>query len=62
MKKFYLLKLGKPQSILNTSSQKFSKSTRAPRQANTRPGKRQQVFQCLDRASNRLLLEMLRFH
>ena len=44
------MKLGKAQSILNTSS---IKSSRAPRQANTRPGKRQQVFQCLDRTSNR---------
>jgi len=41
MKNFYLLKLGKSQSILNTSSQMLYKRTGAPREADTRPGKRQ---------------------
>lgn len=39
MKNFYLLKLGKSQSILNTSSQMLYKGTGAPREADTRPGK-----------------------
>lgn len=47
MKKFYLLKLGKSPIILDTTKGLY-KYTRAPRQANTRPGKRrQQVFQML---------------
>lgn len=61
MKKFYLLKLGKSQIVLDTTKVLY-KYTRAPRQANTRPGKRDnKYFKCLDRTSNRLLLEML-FH
>ena len=61
MKKILSIEARKIAIILDTTKVLY-KYTRAPRQANTRPGKRDnKYFKCLDRTSNRLLLEML-FH
>lgn len=40
MKNFYLLKLGKPQTILNTSSQKLYKSSQCTQTSKHKAGKK----------------------